>query len=153
MRPALITDLLYREEIIIVSRAPAAPQNSASKQPTSAQPQPLLGKRAVDLFTFLRELVSLRTTVVRNCENYDRVLWLDQVPREPECECVAFRPIKDEEDQEDWWLRVRKPNFVEPPALSSELIRWIDIAQLRDSSLAMPRPLDQIEVPAETVDA
>ena len=39
-----------------------------------------LRKRAVDLFTFLRELVSLRTTVVRNCESYDRVLWIDEVP-------------------------------------------------------------------------
>src|SRR5687767_10673979 len=56
--------------------------------------QDVLRKRAIDLFTFLRELVSLRTTVVRNCESYDRVLWINDVPREPECDCVVWTPPK-----------------------------------------------------------
>ena len=43
-----------------------------------------LRKGAVALFTFLRELVSLRTTVVRNLTSYDRVMWLDDVPKDGE---------------------------------------------------------------------
>ena len=48
-----------------------------------------LRKSAVALFTFLRELVSLRTTVVRNVSSYDRVMWLDDVPKDGESDCIA----------------------------------------------------------------
>jgi len=30
-------------------------------------------------------------------QSYDRVLWIDQVAREPECDCVAFAPAGDED--------------------------------------------------------
>ena len=82
------------------STPPAAEPHSAPPPAPPAPPtrpnqdQSELRKRAVNLFTFLRELVSLRTTVVRSCESYDRVLWIDQVPREGECDCIAFRPAK-----------------------------------------------------------
>ena len=122
---------------------PAAP-----KVPLSAEQQ-TLRKRAVELFTFLHELVSLRSTLIRNCESYDRVLWIDQVPREPECDCVAFRAPKDDEDEE-WWLRVRKPNFAEPPELPQQLAEWVDLSALHDSSLEAPVILKQIEAREHT---
>ena len=103
-------------------------------------------KRAVALFTFLRELVSLRTTVVRNCESYDRVLWIDEVPREAECDCIAFRAPRGDE-AEEWWLQVRKPVFSEPPAAPDGLADWLGPEDLADSSAEAPRLLEKIEVP------
>ncbi|HEV8606820.1 MAG TPA: AAA domain-containing protein [Tepidisphaeraceae bacterium] len=96
-----------------------------------------LRKSAVALFTFLRELVSLRTTVVRNVQSYDRVLWIDEVPKESECDCVEFRPGNDD-SEEDWWLQVRKPTFSDPPQLPEQLLGKVDAEQLRDSSLEAP---------------
>ena len=117
--------------------------------PAGSSGDTMLRKRAVQLFTFLRELVSLRTTVVRSCERYDRVLWIDQVPREPECDCIAFRPLQEAEAADDWWLRVRKPNFADPPQLPAELAGWANPDQLRDSSLEAPPVSREIEVPAQ----
>ena len=130
------------------SKVPPDAAKTAAPQPKvpASRDQAGLRKRAVDLFTFLRELVSLRTTVVRNCESYDRVLWIDQVPREPECDCVAFRPPK-EDDSEDWWLRVRKPIFSDPPQLPPELADWVSAEKLGDSTLEAPPLLKKIEVP------
>jgi very-short-patch-repair endonuclease len=95
-----------------------------------------LRKSAVSLFTFLRELVSLRTTVVRNVSSYDRVMWLDDVPKDEASGCVEFRPNSD--DEEDWWLQVKKPAFSEPPPLPESLTGRVDPEQLRDSSLETP---------------
>jgi len=133
------------------STPPAAEPHSAPPPAPPAPPtrpnqdQSELRKRAVNLFTFLRELVSLRTTVVRSCESYDRVLWIDQVPREGECDCIAFRPAKEEEADE-CWLQVRKPAFSEPPPPPPELIEWVNEEQLRNSTLDAPRLLNEIEV-------
>src|SRR5207237_7794982 len=95
-----------------------------------------LRKSAVALFTFLRELVSLRTTVVRNVSSYDRVMWMNDVPTDEESGCVEFRPNNDDED--DWWLQVKKPSFSEPPPLPEPLAARVDPEQLRDSSLEAP---------------
>ena len=107
------------------------------------QDQTVLRKRAVDLFTFLRELVSLRTTVVRNCDSYDRVLWIDEVPGEPECDSMVFKTRRDD-DAEDWWLRIRKPAFAPPPQPPEHLAPWADELQIADSSLQSPKPLDRM---------
>jgi hypothetical protein len=127
-------------------QSPRATSAAPAVTPAAAAgPQDQIGlrKRAVDLFTFLRELVSLRTTVVRNCDSYDRVLWIDEVPREPECDSVVFK-ARREDDAEDWWLRVRKPAFVPPPQPPEHLAPWADELQLADSSLDAPKPLDRM---------
>jgi very-short-patch-repair endonuclease len=131
--------------------SPAKPQATAPPAPPAAAPaqagsgQAVLQKRAIDLFTFLRELVSLRTTVVRNCESYDRVLWIDEVPREAECDCVVWSApaITRASDADDWWLRVRKPSFAPPPVPPEGLAAWADEQHLGDSSQESPRPCDE----------
>ena len=49
-----------------------------------------LHQRAIDLFTFLREVVALRSKIVRGLDSYEQVIWLANIPREPECHCVAW---------------------------------------------------------------
>ncbi|HEY7090541.1 MAG TPA: AAA domain-containing protein, partial [Tepidisphaeraceae bacterium] len=121
--------------------APTVPPSSLIE---ADQDKDLLRQRAVDLFTFLRELVSLRTTVVRNCQSYDRVLWIDEVPREEECDSVVWKP-RPAHETEEWWLRVRKPAFSSPPTPPANLTAWTDDLQLADSNLEAPRPLDEIK--------
>jgi very-short-patch-repair endonuclease len=120
------------------AKPPPLPGAAAPRPPANEDQGSMLRRRAVNLFTFLREMVSLRSTVVRNCESYDRVLWLDQVPREAECDCVAFHNAKGDEEAEEWWLRVRKPVFSEPPQLPPKLVRWVNPEHLKDSSLEAP---------------
>jgi len=91
-------------------RATGMPQDAAGAERPSTLPQPALlkpsakgpenfrvpagvdlRKSAVSLFTFLRELVSLRSTVIRNVSSYDRVMWLDDVPKESESDTIEFR--------------------------------------------------------------
>src|SRR5258705_4788499 len=136
-------------------RAMGMPQDAAGAERPSTLPQPAplkpsakgpenfrvpagvdLRKSAVSLFTFLRELVSLRSTVIRNVSSYDRVMWLDDVPKESQGDTIEFRPNND--DEEDWWLQVKKPSFAEPPPLPESLTGRVDPEQVRDSSLEGP---------------
>lgn len=66
--------------------------------------------RAIRLFTFLRELTELRTTTVRSLEQYEKVLWFSDIPREQGCHCIAWGPIEDDERSEIW-LEIRKPRL------------------------------------------
>ena len=94
------------------------------------------------LFTYLRELVRLRWKVVASLEDYEQVLWLDDIPREPECYC----PWKDSQvDQhDDIWLRIGKPRPKSPPQVPATVSPWIDRSQLMDSSLELPELSPQI---------
>ena len=112
---------------------------AATKPLVGHEQESELRKRAVNLFTFLRELVSLRTTVVRNCASYDRMLWISEVPTEDECECIAFKAPKEDE-ADDWWLKVKKPVFADPPELPDELSKLVDAGKLADSSAEPASP-------------
>ena len=49
-----------------------------------------LRDKAVRLFTYLKEVCQLRFVVVRDRRNYDLLLWFHDIPREPECLCIAW---------------------------------------------------------------
>src|SRR5664280_4794 len=92
---------------------------------TSAAGNEELKTRAVNLFTFLREVVNLRTKVVRDLAAYETVIWLANVPREPECRCIAWEPRRDEE-ADSTWIEVRKPRLVGPPKLPEAVKPWVN---------------------------
>ena len=69
--------------------------------------------KATALFTYLRELVKLRWKVVASLEDYEQVLWIDDIPREPECYCAWKDSQVDQTD--DIWLRIEKPRLQPPP--------------------------------------
>ena len=98
-----------------------------------AEPHEDLKGRAVRLFTFLREVIKLRTKMVRTLDAYERVIWIDEIPREPECQCIAWaEPTEDEVD--GVWLEVKKPRLQPSPKLPEELIPWVNLDEIRDSS-------------------
>lgn len=106
--------------------------------------------RAISLFTFLREVVSLRAKVVRDLDSYEKVIWFSDVPEEPECQCVAW-PTSDPETASHW-LEVKKPRLHQPPAPPEFVRPWIDETRLRDSSTE-PHLYERILADAEAPDA
>src|SRR5271156_3246284 len=96
--------------------------------------------RAIRLFTYLQELVQLRTPQVRDVEKYESVLWFTEIPHEDGCHSISWgTPLEDP----DVWLEVRKkkmPTFPAPPTSCKD---WLD-SQLLSGSEAEPRLMDRI---------
>jgi hypothetical protein len=64
-----------------------------------------LRSKAVNLFTYLKEVCQLRFIMVRDCRNYDQLLWFHEIPREPECFCVAWGASTETSES---WIEVRR---------------------------------------------
>jgi len=92
-----------------------------------------LKDRAQRLFTFLKEVVALRTKIVRSLDTYEKVLWLVDIPHEPECQFIGWAPPTSGE-QDHTWVEVRKPKLSAPPKLPPDLEDWVNPHSLRDSS-------------------
>ncbi len=110
--------------------------------------------RAVRLFTFLREITELRSKTIRTIEQYDKVLWFKEIPREPGCDCIAWRPVKDEE-KSDVWVEIRRPRLKPPPRVADALEPWLDSQEVEDSSREFPVLRERIilDVPGEAHDS
>lgn len=105
-------------------------------------------ERAIKLFSYLRELAKLRTKTIRTIDQYDTVLWFNDIPREPECHCIAWKPVEDEEEAEVW-LEIRKPSLKPPPNPPKILEPWLDLTQLNDSSKDFPGLNERIVDPSD----
>jgi len=70
--------------------------------------------RALRLFTFLREITELRTKTTRTSDQYEKVLWFNDIPREPGCHCIAWHSDRDLEES-DVWAEIKKPRLKAPP--------------------------------------
>jgi very-short-patch-repair endonuclease len=100
-------------------------------------------EKAASLFAYLRELAKLRLSTVRDCRDYEEVLWFHEVPEEPQCVSIAR---SDEPDDTEPWLkieRVDEPSCPEPPKICAP---WMNSSALRDSS-AVPRLREEIATP------
>ncbi len=93
--------------------------------------------RAVRLFTFLRELTELRTKTIRRWEQYEQVLWFQDIPREAGCHCIAW-PGVDLDEHAEAWVEVRKPRFKAPPKPPAVAIPWVNLKQVSDSTRESP---------------
>jgi very-short-patch-repair endonuclease len=111
----------------------------------AAVSSPQLQRHASGLFTFLKELTELRTQTVRDIQAYDRVLWLSDIPHEPECHCIFWqRGVASDDDEE--WLMIRKPRLLSPPEPEAKLKPWLIAEEISNSSLEMPSLREQILV-------
>lgn len=107
-------------------------------------------RRAISLYTFLKEFAELRAETIRSFERYDQVLWLEDVPREPECYCAAWQ--ERPEDESEAWVEVRKPRLVAPPDPPTPLRRWLVESEWQTSESELPSLREQI-VLASTEDS
>src|SRR5260221_79107 len=113
-------------------------------------PEDQIRRDAIRLYTFLKEFTELRTQTVRSLDVYDEVLWLADIPREPECYSAAWERGNREETPETW-LEIRKPKVPRVPAPPEALVPWIIESQLGDPSVDVPelRPEAAISITDE----
>lgn len=108
--------------------------------------------KAIRLFTYLKDLCSLRTTQVRNVATYDQVFWLSDLPRHKLCRCTIWHltdpSSPTSEQHSDLWIEIRKPVLKSPPELPDELEPWIKDEEITDSSLSEPGFYEQIPLSA-----
>ena len=104
---------------------------------------------ALRLARYMKELVGLRTTVIRDIEQYDEVLWFSDIPQEDDCRSGAWL---DGVDADDAWLEVRKQEFEPPPELPPVLLPWMEDRQaFRRAATEMPPLRPSLHVPDEEV--
>jgi len=93
-----------------------------------------LRDRAIRLFSFLRDLTELRTRTIRTIDQYDTVIWFQDIPHEPECHCIAWSK-EIEEEHADVWLQIKKPRLKNPPKVPEQLVPWLNHEEILDSSI------------------
>ena len=90
-----------------------------------------LRDKAVRLFTYLKEVCQLRFVVVRDCRNYDQVFWFHDIPREPECFCIAWNGPTEASES---WIEVRRSPESPCPPVPAVCKYWISPADLANSA-------------------
>jgi len=82
---------------------------------TGDREMPTTLDKAVQLFTYLKELSKLRTTHTKDVAKYDEVLWFSDIPEERNCQCVAWKLWgqrgDEKEERVDVWVEVHKPTL------------------------------------------
>ena len=104
----------------------------------------LVRANAIHVFTYLKELAQLRTKVVRDCLDYEDLIWFSDIPKEQGCYTIAWGTKTEEHD--DVWIEVRKlrePSCPKPPAICTE---WVITKELLDTKTP-PTLKDKIPKP------
>src|SRR5258708_19140826 len=113
------------------------------ENPEHGKPDELRDK-AVRLFTYLKEVCQLRFVMVRDCRNYDQLLWFHDIPHEPECLCIAWSgPTETNES----WIEVRRSPEPACPPVSNVCKDWISLSDLVNSGQT-PTLRERILAPA-----
>lgn len=98
----------------------------------------------LSLLDYLRELANLRTRIVRNVEEYERVYWLADLPKVKGCYTRAWGLL--EGGDEDLWVEVCRQPEPRLPAVPKACECWVDRTKLRDSD-GIPALSEQIPEP------
>lgn len=104
----------------------------------------LIRDRAVRLFTYLRELAKLKTTVTRDLSEYDEVVWFHDVPEYKGCFSIPQSTDLDR-NQDGIWFEVRKTSEPKRPPTPPSCLKWL--ADSPDSDL-----LDEPQLKDEIAD-
>lgn len=104
--------------------------------------------KAVQLFTYLKELSKLRTTHTKNVSKYDEIIWFSDIPKEKGCHCIGWELWAQREDEKegrgDVWIEVHKPTLMSAPEVPDALEQWIKEEEVSNSDLAEPGLRDEI---------
>lgn len=98
-------------------------------------------EKAVRLVEYLTRLASLRTKLIRDVADYERVIWLSSVPRDRGCFTQAWG--RDEEHEPDEWLEVQIRREPELPAVPDLCKDW-EIPETRRNKKDLPELLTEI---------
>ncbi len=88
--------------------------------------------KLIRLIEFLTKLASLRSKVVRDCNDYQKVLWISDIPHVQGCFTQAWG--RDEDFDSDIWIEIQgrpEPELPNPHRLCNE---WINSSSLRNKT-------------------
>ena len=100
-------------------------------------------EKAIRLVDYLTQIARLRSTVVRNVDDYQSVLWLNDVPIQKGCFTQTWG--RDENHDSDIWVEIQRPNEPELPTVPDPCQDWVKIESLRNTS-ELPEILPEITV-------
>lgn len=89
-------------------------------------------EKAVRLVEYLLGLASLRTKLIRDITDYERVLWLKDIPRQKGCFTQAWG--RDEDFDSDIWVEIQNRREPEPPSIPDQCKDWVDKDALRNKN-------------------
>lgn len=87
-------------------------------------------QKVVRLVDYLLRLATLRTKLIRDIAEYEKVLWVSDVPHERGCFTKAWG--RDEEHEPDEWLEVQNRREPELPAVPPLCKDWVNLSALRN---------------------
>ncbi|HOM56199.1 MAG TPA: AAA domain-containing protein, partial [Candidatus Latescibacteria bacterium] len=100
-----------------------------------------LNEKAVRLVDYLLRLAALRTRLIRDVSEYEKVLWISDIPHERGCFTRAWGP--EEEHEPDEWLEVQNRPEPDVPAVPSQCEDWVNQTTLRNKN-DLPELLPEI---------
>ncbi len=89
-------------------------------------------QKAVRLVDYLLKLATQRTKLIRDIAEYEKVLWISDVPHQPNCYTQAWG--RDEEHDPDEWLEVQNRPEPEVPAVPAQCKDWVNRESLRNKN-------------------
>jgi len=97
--------------------------------------------KVVRLVDYLLRLATLRTKLIRDIADYEKVFWVSSVPHERGCFTQAWG--RDEEHEPDEWLEVQNRREPEMPTVPAQCKDWVNLAALRNKN-DLPELLPEI---------
>jgi hypothetical protein len=88
--------------------------------------------KAIRLVDYLLRLATLRAKLIRDINEYEKVLWVSSIPRERGCFTQAWG--RDEEHEPDEWLEVQNRREPELPTIPARCEDWVERSSLRNKN-------------------
>lgn len=101
-----------------------------------------LQDKSKKLFSYLKELVQLRSGTIREIDTYESVMWLSNIPKESECFAQVWGVPR--ESKEDVWIEIRKPKLPSLPPPPASVRQWVSEAELGDYKKDRPQLVERI---------
>ncbi|WP_084502921.1 AAA domain-containing protein [Desulfatirhabdium butyrativorans] len=100
-------------------------------------------RKATRLVDYLIRVASLRSKLIRDLAEYEKVLWLADIPHEQGCFAQAWG--EDEEHEPDEWLEVQNQREPELPVVPPQCKAWVNLTTLRAKN-ELPNLLPEITI-------
>ncbi len=105
--------------------------------------------KIIRLVDYLTRLASLRTKTIRDIADYERTLWIADIPCEKGCFTLAWG--RDEEFEPDVWVEVQNQREPELPGVPEKCEDWVERSSLRNKA-DLPELLSEITIEVENPD-
>lgn len=99
-------------------------------------------EKVIRLVDYLARLTRLRTKLIRDIAEYEKVLWVSNIPQERGCFTQAWG--RDEEHEPDEWLEVQNRREAELPARPAQCKDWEPSEETLRNKNDLPELLSEI---------